>query len=121
MDGKQHTTPSTRRQFIKQFGITLASLITARCAPMPTPTPTATPTLTPTVTPTPTAAPPGSGDASLRGRLRDYWMQLDWITQQAQESYGQGTARDKFIADHRIILDELVTADELDADVAEQV
>lgn len=111
--------PPTRRQFIQQFGVMLASLIAARCAP--TSTPAAAPTATPTLTPTPTIVPPGSGDASLRGRLRDYWLQLDWITQQAQESYGQGTARDGFVAGHRTILDELVAAGELDAGVAEQV
>jgi len=113
----------TRRQFIQQFGMMLASLITARCAPTSTPaaTPTATPTLAPTAMPTPTVVPPGGGDGSLRGRLRDCWLQLDWVTQQAQESYGQGIARDGFIADHRATLDELVAAGELDADVAEQV
>jgi hypothetical protein len=65
--------------------------------------------------------PSETGNTFLRDRLRDHWLQLDWIVQQAQESYGQGTARDGFIAEHQAILNELVAAGELDADVAEQV
>ncbi|MCP4538045.1 MAG: hypothetical protein GY832_12955 [Chloroflexi bacterium] len=102
MDGKPDPTSPTRRQFIKQFGVTLASLIAARCASIPTPT----------VAPT----------TLLRDRLRDYWLQLDWITQQAQSYDGQGsTVRDEFIANHQAVLNELVAVGELDADVAEQV
>jgi len=119
--------PPTRRQFITQFGVTLASLIAARCTPAATPTatpPILTPigtTATPTATPTPTAIPPGGSTAPPRDQLRGYWLQLVWIEQQAQENYGQIGARDVLIAEHRATLDRLAATGELDAEVADQV
>ena len=142
--------PPTRRQFIAQFGVTLASLIAARCTPAATPTATPTPTTlpvlsitppiptpigttatptatltailpTPTATPTPTAIPPGGGAVPLRDQLRGYWLQLGWIEQQAQETYGQVAERDTLIAEHRATLDRLAATGELDAEVADQV
>ena len=101
----------TRRQFIKQFGVTLASLIAARCAPAPTPT----------ATPTPTPIPPESSTAPLRDQLRGYWLQLDWVAQQTEENYGQIDTRDALIVEHRATLDQLAAAGELDAGVADQV
>jgi hypothetical protein len=89
---------STRREFIKNVGIAIASLVMARCIPS------------------------GGEDGSARGRVRKCWLRLDWLAQRTQENYEQGDqARDELVADHRAALDELVAAGELDAAVADQM
>ena len=92
----------TRRDFIKSIGIAMASLVMARCIPF------------------------GDKDGSPRGRLRNCWLRLDWLAQKTREippeNYEQGEqARDKLVAEHRVALDDLVTAGELDAAVADQM
>jgi hypothetical protein len=89
---------STRRDFIKSVGIAIASLVMARCIPF------------------------GGKSDSLRGRLRNCWLRLDWLAQQAKGNYERGDqAREKLAADHRAALDELVAAGELGVAVADQV
>jgi hypothetical protein len=86
---------STRRDFIKSVGIAIASLVMARCTPF------------------------GGKDVSTRSRLRNCWLRLDWLAQQAKGDYERGDkAREKLAADHRAALDDLVAAGEVDADVA---
>jgi len=94
----------TRREFIKQFGVMLASLVAARCAPSPVP------------------MPPGGESESPRDRLRSYWRQLDRLAQQTQEGQERGgEVREELVAAHRAALDDLVASGELDSAVAEQV
>jgi hypothetical protein len=89
---------TTRRDFIKSIGIAIASLVMVRCIPF------------------------GGQDDSPRGRLRNCWLQLDWLAQQTQGDYDRGDrAREKLAADHRAALDDLVAAGELDAAVADQM
>ena len=89
---------STRRDFIKSVGIAIASLVMARCIPS------------------------GGKDDSPRGRLRNCWLRLDWLAQQANGDYERGDkAREKLAADHRAALDDLVTAGETDAGVADEL
>lgn len=98
----------TRRQFIRQFGIMLASLIASGCAPS-----------------CPDAVP-GSGDRSPRERLRSCWLGLeglrgrDWGEWEGmQERLWQAT--DQFLYDHQEALDDLIAAGELSEDAAGQV
>jgi hypothetical protein len=89
---------TTRRDFIKSVGIAIASLVMARCIPS------------------------GGKDDSPRGRLRYCWLRLDWLAQQANGDYERGDkAREKLAADHRAALDDLVTAGETDAGVADEL
>jgi hypothetical protein len=89
---------TTRRDFIKSVGIAIASLVMARCIPS------------------------GGKDDSPRGRLRHCWLRLDWLAQQANGDYERGDkAREKLAADHRAALDDLVTAGETDAGVADEL
>jgi hypothetical protein len=89
---------TTRRSFIKLVGITTASWILARCAPLH-----------------------GEGGGA-RDRLRDSWKGLDWLAQQAQDDYERGDrARTKLTEDHRQALDDLVATGELDNSVADEL
>ena len=89
---------TTRRDFIKSVGIAIASLVMVRCIPF------------------------GGQDDSPRGRLRNCWLRLDWLAQQTQKDFERGDrALDGLVADHRAALNDLVTADELDAAVADQM
>ena len=89
---------STRRDFIKSVGIAVASVVMARCIPL------------------------GGKDDSPRARLRNCWLRLDWLAQQAKGDYERGDkAREKLAADHRAALDDLVAAGEVDADVADKL
>ena len=89
---------STRRDFIKSVGITIASLVVVRCIPF------------------------GGDDNSPRGRLRNCWLRFDWLAQQTQEDFERGDqALDGLVTDHRAALNDLVTAGELDAAVADQM
>jgi hypothetical protein len=85
---------STRRDFIKSVGIAIASLVMVRCIPF------------------------GGKDDS----PRHCWLRLDWLAQQAKRDYERGDkAREKLAADHRAALDDLITAGEMDADVADEL
>ena len=88
---------STRRDFIKGVGIAIASLVMARCVPF-------------------------GGDDSPRVRLRNCWLQLDWLAQQTRKDFEQGDQKlDELVTDHRAALNDLVTAGKLDATVADQM
>ena len=88
----------TRREFIKGVGVAAASLVLLRCS-----------------------APP-SQDDSARGKLREAWMQLEWLAQQSTGDWERGDqARQELTAQHRAALDELVGAGELSPEVAEEL
>jgi len=95
-------TPS-RREFIKSVGIAVAALVACRCD-----------------------LPFRDGDDgdTPRARLRRAWSRFDWLAEEASDwnDYERGEeARDELVADHRVALDELVAAGELDEAVADQV
>jgi len=92
----------TRRDFIKNVGIAVASLVAVQGA----------------------CGPLEREDHSPRGRLRNCWERLDWLAEKAQDwdqHEKAQEARDGLVADHRAALDELVAAGELEAAVADQV
>ncbi len=105
----------SRRDFLKIFGISVASVMLTRCKPLlSTPTPTCYAPLPPsTVTPAAT---------SVRERLRQCWFSFDDLATATMESdttennYGTQLA-----ADHRAALDEMVARGELTAPVADLV
>jgi hypothetical protein len=103
----------SRRDFMKLFGIGMASMLMTRCrvsvpvgscyAPMP---------------PTPNALTP-------RERLRKYWLSFNELAQATLDEANQGSTENSFgeqlIADHRLALDELVVSQELTPPVADLI
>lgn len=89
---------TTRRQFIRQTGILLASLAATHCTPF------------------------SDRGGSAHARLRECWLGLDRLEEQAQKNYERGQEMSaRLQADHRAALDDLVEAGELDAVEAEHV
>ncbi len=109
----------SRRDFIKLFGISVASLMMTRCrigppiatcyAPMP-----------------PTDLPP-TPPTTARERLRWCWQRFGELAQATrdQASQGEGSGEDtlgqQMVADHRAALDELVASGEIIPTVADLV
>ena len=96
----------TRREFITRVGISIASLMTARCMC--------------------TQFIPGSRitGTTPRERLRSCWYSFDWLEKQASDwsDYEKGEkALEQLKDDHRAALDDLVADGELEADVADEV
>ena len=83
----------SRRNFIKALGITLAAMATAHCRLLS-----------------------GGGD-SPRQRLRNCWARLEKLEQPSFEP----DQVEKLSDQHRAVLDELVAAGELQANVADQI
>ena len=129
-------SPLTRREFMKTFGVGLATFIIAGCRisdrgpqatqkpPQPTETPFVTCYMVIPNTPTPTA--PAS--LSARERLRACWLSFNELagkTRAGSNQSGENSFDDPFgaqlKADHRRALDELVAAGELEPAVADLV
>jgi len=102
--------PVSRRDFMKVFGMSVASLLLTRCrfpigvtcyAPLP-----------------PTALPD-----SARGRLRLCWLSFDELAQKTTEEASRGSTENtlgqQLAADHRAALDELVASGELTPSIAD--
>jgi hypothetical protein len=87
-----------RRQFIKSFGIGMASFVMARCIPFKI------------------------VDDSPRDRLLNCWQSLDKLAQKTQEDYEWARQlKESLISDHRTALDDLVASGEISSATAEQV
>jgi hypothetical protein len=129
-------SPLTRREFMKTFGVGLASLVIAGCKlssqnppatkgpPRPTETPFVTCYIAVPYTPSPTSPPA----LSARDQLRACWLSFNELaarTQSGENSNPDDPGGDLFgaqlLADHRAALDELVAAGELDSAVADLV
>ena len=138
----------SRRDFMKMMGISVSSLLLARCRSFPT-TASATPipatsypftcyaTVAPVVEPSPTP------DNSARVRLRQYWQSFGDVMQVTIHEFNQAnqmavptvqaepTSTPKpptlitfggyLIAKHRLALDELVSSEELTPEVADLI
>ncbi len=102
-----------RREFMRNLGVALATLLAARCSPFPTPTPTCYVPLPPTTS--------GSGGSDDWDALREAWRELDVLAGDAPDLERGEATRDRLMADHRAALDALVAADELDAAVADDL
>jgi hypothetical protein len=102
----------SRRDFMKLFGVSVASLLMTRCRVMPVVTCYAP------LLPTPKALTP-------RDRLRECWLSFGDLAQRTQEAATEGNSEDTFgqqlMTDHRAALDELVVSGELTAPVADLV
>lgn len=110
----------TRREFIKQFGVALASLAMARCAPWTRGTPTAGQTRE--VVKATQPVPPERPVAIARKRLRGIWQQFDALAARTKRDAGRGEQmKDSLVADHRAALDDLVALGELSEAVARRV
>jgi hypothetical protein len=100
----------TRRQFIRNVGIALATLVMGRCQPP-----------VPTTLPTSTMLP----KHPIRNRLRDCWLAFERLAKQTRESQNDPDAGEAALrelrAKHQAALDEMVSTDELSPAVAEQV
>ena len=97
---------SSRRDFIRGFGVALASLLATRCVKLPGSSPVA----------------PGMSRGSAHDRLRQCWLAFDWFKAEADRDYERGNqARISLLAAHQDALDELVAKGDLIRSVAEQV
>jgi hypothetical protein len=102
----------SRRDFMKLFGVGVASLLLTRCR-----FPIGVTCYTPL--PPPTILSPG------REQLRTCWLSFDELAQKTLQAADQGNSSDAFgqklITDHRLSLDQLVAAGELTPAVADLV
>jgi hypothetical protein len=103
----------SRRDFLKLFGIGVASMLMTRCRVSP---PIAT--CYAPLPPTPEALTP-------RDRLRQYWLSFGDLAQTTINEANQGNTENTFgqqlETDHRLALDELIAAGELSAPVADLI
>ena len=89
---------TTRRDFMKTLGISLASLTLARCLTFK-----------------------GSSDSPI-DRLRDCWLSLEKLAQETQKDFERAEQmKQDLIGDHRASLDDLVASRELPLAAAEQI
>ena len=114
-----------RRDFIKQVGIALASMMMVRCTASPGGTqPDPDPNSTPAPTPpsTPECVPFQATGESPRERLRRCWTSLDWLAGQAQNDFKCGErAQEQLVTAHRAVLDDLAGGGELRTEVGAYV
>jgi hypothetical protein len=97
---------TSRRDFIRGFGVALASLLATRCAQLPGISSVA----------------PGTNSGPARERLRQCWQAFDWFRTQAEEDNERGDrARRNLLEAHQNALDDLVADGQLTRPVADQV
>ncbi len=99
----------TRRDFIKLFGMSVASLLLTRCR-------------VPVVTTCYAPLPPPTDVPSGLERLRSLWLRFDELAQSTTADYQKAeTLSQQLSADHRAALDLLVANGQLTAPVADLV
>jgi hypothetical protein len=115
-----------RRDFIKLFGISLGSLLLARCQRVETTGPTTTCYLV--ALNTPVVPTPTSKSQSARDRLRLCWLRFSELAQKTRDaqnrkdnSWENNPIGAQMNADHRHALNELATAGEITVPVADLV
>ncbi len=111
----------SRRDFMKLFGVGMASLLLTRCRPSDL-------MITPTCyTQVPVNLDPQTINDSQdpRERLRYYWLSFQELARQTASAATEGetsnTFSEQLIAEHRLALDELVAASEITPKVAELI
>jgi hypothetical protein len=110
--------PLTRRDFMKLFGVTAASILLTRCQGLATETPPTPTCYAPTAPPIDTR----SISSSARERLRLTWLRFGELSQKTISGENPDNALgQQMAADHRAALDELVTSGEISASVADLV
>lgn len=121
--------PVPRRDFMKLLGISLGSVLLARCQRKPASTPTldfvqcyeitAIPPPTATNSPTPESA-------GLRDRMRLLWLRFGELAAKTRDGSNSSGAGDnplggQMIREHRAVLDEMVAAGALTGQVADLI
>ena len=110
--------PLSRRDFMKLFGVTAASILLTRCRGLATETPPTPTCYAPTAPPIDTP----SISSSARERLRLTWLRFGELSQKTISGENPDNALgQQMAADHRAALDELVTSREISASVADLV
>ncbi len=118
--------PVPRRDFIRLFGISLGSMLLARCAPAHTPEPTYPMTCyEPTSVPRP-ADTPTPKSLPARTRLRLCWLRFGELAEKTRGGNNPGESGSnplgtQMIAEHRAVLDDLYAAGDITAAVADLV
>src|SRR5512140_1589997 len=103
----------SRRDFLKLFGISIASVMLTRCKPV-----ISTPIITCYAALPPTAVTPAA--SSTRERLRQCWFSFDDLANATLESGNtDNTMGTQLRVDHRAALDEIVARGEITASVAD--
>jgi hypothetical protein len=123
----------SRRDFMKSFGVALASLALTRCKVLDDSQNTSTPPIITEVTcylvavqdtPTPTPVPHSLGP---KDRVRVCWLSFNLLAESTLNGRNQSEGEvydplgEKLMAEHRIALDELVVAGEVEAAVADLI
>ncbi|MBN1579115.1 MAG: hypothetical protein JXA89_00320 [Anaerolineae bacterium] len=97
---------TSRRGFIRGFGVALVSLLSTQCINLPGVSPVA----------------PGTISGPARERLRHCWLAFDWFKARARDNDERGSrARSSLLAAHQSALDELVADGGLVQPVADEV
>ncbi len=119
--------PVPRRNFMQLFGISLGSLLLARCQRTGTPEPTFV-TCYDMVAYTPIPGTPSPTRLAALDRLRLCWLRFDELAQKTaaardngDDSWEDNPIGAQMIADHRAALDELSAAGEITAPVADLI
>lgn len=87
-----------RREFIKSFGIGIASLMLTQCTRF------------------------SNREDTLKGALRDCWLRLPWLAEQTRMGTQQGEEnRMRLLMDHRAALNRLVGHNDITGPVADQL
>ncbi|MGB7538140.1 MAG: hypothetical protein WBM17_06345 [Anaerolineales bacterium] len=118
--------PIPRRDFMKLFGISLGSMLLARCQRTAIPTPTSVITCYTISPPTATPSTPTPTRLAVLDRLRLCWLGFGDLAEKTRD--GTNTAENlgdplgsQMISDHRSALDELVASESITPAVADLV
>jgi hypothetical protein len=107
-----------RRDFMKLFGVTVASMLLTRCSALAP----ATPEQTCYEPIAPTDLPPTLSSIPARERLHLYWLRFGELSQKTITGENSDNALgQQMTTDHRAALDELVASGEISASVADLV
>ena len=108
----------TRREFMKLFGVSVASMLLTRCSGFAP----ATPVQTCYAPIAPTDLPPTLSSTPAMERLRLNWLRFGELSQKTIAGENSDNALgQQMTADHRAALDELVALGELSASVADLI
>lgn len=97
---------NTRREFMRNVGVVLASLFVSGCQPT-------------CYEPMPLTPPASTGQEW--DRLREQWLGLDQLARDAKDDKKGQQTLERLLADHRAALEQLAETGELDAAVAQDI
>ncbi|MBN1178407.1 MAG: hypothetical protein JXD18_04295 [Anaerolineae bacterium] len=100
----------SRREFMRNVGVIVASLLATRCAPTPT-----------CYVPVEPTRPPGTSGGSDWDRLRVLWDRLDDLAAESSDAASGEELHQKLLEEHRAALDALVDAGAVEPAVADDL